>query len=161
MAGSRYSIIPADAVFDDRLSRFDVNLLAALGAHSNNNGWCTIKQATLAAKMHSTPGSVHNSLGRLVRFGYVKRRFRHADNGAQLASLYQVVMDREPIDADADAGISLDESAELVPSTESETGEGGALHNAGGGRTPQCRGAHSPVHPKERPFSRTTILCRG
>lgn len=136
MAGGRYSIIPSDAVFDERLSRFDLHVLAALGAHSNNNGWCTIKQATLANKINSTPGSVQNSVRRLVMLGYVRRRYRHAENGAQLASLYQVVMDREPVDPEMDVGIALEDSVELATPMPAEKAEGAPLASGGEGHSP-------------------------
>lgn len=109
MAGPRYSILPADAVFDSRLSRLALHVLAALGGHADNNGWCVVRQKTLAAKIGSSTHSVRNALRELVELGYVRCRSRYADSGAQIASLYQVVMDREPPAEIAETGIDADE----------------------------------------------------
>ncbi|RUV26577.1 helix-turn-helix domain-containing protein [Mesorhizobium sp. M5C.F.Ca.IN.020.32.2.1] len=114
MAGPRYSIMPADAVFDLKAARLDIHVLAAIGTHTDNNGWCILRQKTLAEKIGSTAPSVRNSIGRLVKLGYLRVRHRHAESGAQLASYYQVVMDREPVfPADFDDGITIEAGADI------------------------------------------------
>ena len=143
MSGPRYSIIPADAVLDRELSRLALHVLAALGAHADNNGWCIVKQQTLADKIGSSAGSVANAIGELVRRGYVRVRARHADNGAQLASLYQVVMDREPSETLEDDGISSEGG--------SSVDEGGVHVQMKGGFIPTCTLNNDPS--SKRPSS--------
>jgi DNA-binding transcriptional MocR family regulator len=106
MAGPRYSIIPADAVMDRELSRLALHVLTALGTHADNNGWCIVKQKTLAERIGSTPNSIANALRELIKRGYVRSRQRHGMNGVRLANLYQIVMDREPSEALVEDGIS-------------------------------------------------------
>ncbi|HWK14813.1 MAG TPA: helix-turn-helix domain-containing protein [Rhizobiaceae bacterium] len=150
MAGPRYSSIPADAVLDRELSRLALHVLAALGTHADNNGWCVVKQKTLADKIGSSAGSVANAIGELVKRGYVRVRARHADNGAQLASLYQVVMDREPSDVVEDDGISS-EGVPVYRQGGSSADEGGVHAQMKGGFIPTCTHKNDPS--SERPFS--------
>ncbi|MER9092229.1 helix-turn-helix domain-containing protein [Mesorhizobium sp. M0700] len=110
-SGPRYSIIPADAVFDNRLSRLALHVLTALGTHSDSNGWCIVKQNTLANEIGSTPGSVQNAVRQLAKLGYLRKRDRFAPNGAKLASQYQVAMDRDP------PAEMVDEAAETATPT--------------------------------------------
>ncbi|RJG45583.1 helix-turn-helix domain-containing protein [Mesorhizobium sp. DCY119] len=109
MDGPRYSILPADAVFDSRLSRLGLHVLAALGAHSDNNGWCIVRQKTLAEKIGGSRENVARAINELVGLGYVRKRDRFGKNGARLASLYQVAMDREPTEVELDDAITAEE----------------------------------------------------
>ena len=105
MAGPRYSILPLDAVLDRRLTHLALHVLAVLGGHSDNNGWCIVRLKTIAQAIGSDASKVSKAITLLVELGYVRKRERYGKNGGQLANLYQVSLDREPVDVDADDGV--------------------------------------------------------
>ncbi|BCG85341.1 hypothetical protein MesoLj113c_14510 [Mesorhizobium sp. 113-3-9] len=98
MAGPRYSIIPADALADDRITDLHLRILAILGSHSDGNGWLQINQKTLAARAKKTRETINRAIRDLVEFGYVRKFDRIGDDNRRLISKYQVVMDRDPVD---------------------------------------------------------------
>ncbi|ODN70203.1 hypothetical protein [Methylobrevis pamukkalensis] len=51
MSGPRYSIIPAGAVVDPRLEGRDLQVLALLGIHANELGWCRRSQVTMRGSL--------------------------------------------------------------------------------------------------------------
>ena len=48
MGNQRFSIIPAKAISDKRISNAQLRTLAALGVYGDKNGWCYPKLSTLA-----------------------------------------------------------------------------------------------------------------
>ncbi|MCI5078252.1 helix-turn-helix domain-containing protein [Oricola sp.] len=152
MSGPRYSIIPADAVVDKKLSRLALHVLAALGTHADNNGWCIVRHTTLAEKLDSTKESIRNALRELDRRGYIRRRERRGSNGARLANFYQVVMDREPSEQ------LLEDAISDAPPTR---GDGGDPHaQMQGTPTPTCTlNKNDPF--SERPSANADRRARG
>ena len=73
MSGPRYSIIPAAAVTDWRLPDNAVRVLALVGSYTDRNGWCSVKQDTLAAKLGVSRPLVSKCLKALAECGYIER----------------------------------------------------------------------------------------
>lgn len=100
MAGSRYSIIPADALLDDRMGDLHIRVLALLGTYSDNNGWLMVNQKTLAEKARKARETINRIIADLVEFGYLRKQARLGEDGRRLINEYQVLMDRpkrEPV----------------------------------------------------------------
>lgn len=98
MAGPRYSIIPADALADDRVTDLHLRVLAILASHSDANGWLQINQKNLAARAKKTRETINRAIRDLAAFGYVRKRGRVGEDGRRLTNKYQVVLDREPLE---------------------------------------------------------------
>ncbi|TKB44971.1 MAG: helix-turn-helix domain-containing protein, partial [Mesorhizobium sp.] len=95
----RFSIIPAEAVTDPSLEGRDLQVLALLGRHTDNRGWCCRSQVKMAREINCGRATVQRSIGRLVEAGYLEHRAIVRDNGGDAAHEYRVVFDR-PDDAD-------------------------------------------------------------
>ena len=80
MTNPRYSILPARAVFDARLSAQDVRVLAALGSYSDNEGWCFPSQKTLVDRLGIARSTLCAAIKKLSskEFGYVEVRAKTA-----------------------------------------------------------------------------------
>ncbi len=113
MSGQRYSITPARAVADRRLTDFDFRLLALYGTHADKSGWCFLNQARIAERLGVARQSVCRSTTRLAELGYIERRdinstrveSGRAKRGPRSINSYRVIMDApcgpEPETADA------------------------------------------------------------
>lgn len=96
MSGVRYSIIPADAVVDERVSDLHLRILAIFGKASDSNGWLRANQSALARQMNRARETINRAIADLVEWGYLRKQARYSGNdGRQLINDYQVVMDRE------------------------------------------------------------------
>ncbi len=84
-----FSIIPAAAVFDRRLSHADVRVLAALGAHADKAGRCWPAVSTLADETGMSKRHALRCLQSLTAHGYlqIKKRSRQS-------SIYQLQVTR-------------------------------------------------------------------
>ncbi|MBN9435064.1 MAG: helix-turn-helix domain-containing protein, partial [Bosea sp.] len=74
MSGPRFSIIPRDAILDDRLEGQDLRVLALLGSHTDNAGWCCRSQVKMARELKCARSTVQRALGRLIECGYLEQR---------------------------------------------------------------------------------------
>ncbi len=72
----RLSIIPAAAVFDERLCRTDLAVLCALGAYANRKGRCWPATTTLAGDLRVSTRMVRRCLRNLETCGYVNTEHR-------------------------------------------------------------------------------------
>lgn len=88
----RYTLFAARAVFDERLSPFDVRTLAALGTYSDKQGWCFPSQGEIARRCSMSRQSVNSSIKRLVEHGYVQATQQVTERGQQV-SIYRVLLD--------------------------------------------------------------------
>lgn len=74
----RYSIIPARAITDPTITAQALRVLALLGRHAADNGWCRRSQVKMAQELGCSRGTVQNALelliGRINGEGYVERR---------------------------------------------------------------------------------------
>ncbi|MER8491164.1 helix-turn-helix domain-containing protein [Mesorhizobium australicum] len=90
----RFSIIPADAVTDPALEGRDLQVLALLGRHTDNRGWCCRSQVKMSREINCGRATVQRSIARLVAAGYLQHRAIVRDTGADAAHEYRVVLDR-------------------------------------------------------------------
>ncbi len=95
--GVRYSITPAKAVYDQRLTDADFRVLAALGVHADSQtGECWRSQTKLARDLGMARTTVNRIIGRLVDLGWIQSTPRFDDDGRQISNIYRVLMDYVP-----------------------------------------------------------------
>lgn len=102
MSGPRYSIFPADALHDERMRDVHVRVLALLGTHTDNNGWCTVNQRKLGEQCGRTRETVNRAIADLCEWGYLTKQDQRTKANGRTISMYQIVMDRpakaQPVD---------------------------------------------------------------
>jgi hypothetical protein len=103
--GPRLSIIPAWAVTDPRIDSNALRVLALLGRHLDDDGWCRRSQTKMAAELACSRSSVQRGIEVLCGVGCVEVRLGarpgcEADPEKQpfAAHYYRVILD--PPDAD-------------------------------------------------------------
>jgi len=89
----RYSIAPAAAMKDARLSLVGKALLALLGTYTDKNGWCHPKQGDLAESLGVSREYVSRTLRTLITLGYVETRSFTASRRGRVALEYRVRTD--------------------------------------------------------------------
>lgn len=90
----RFSIIPARAIEDDRLTKGDLKVLNALGVYADSEtGWSYPSQQTLAEKINMTRMSVSRSIKKLSECGYIDSMNNFRENGSQSSNKYRVLFD--------------------------------------------------------------------
>lgn len=89
----RYSIAPAAAMKDARLSLSAKALIGLLGTYTDKNGWCHPKQSELAGELGIRRDYVSRLLRTLVQFGYVETRSFSASRRGLVALEYRVKTD--------------------------------------------------------------------
>jgi len=62
----RLSIIPARAVTDPNISAQALRVLALLGRHTDDDGWCFRSQVRMAEELSVSRGTIQNALGELI-----------------------------------------------------------------------------------------------
>ncbi len=93
MSNSRFSIIQAKAVYDERLSATQLRTLATLGCFGDKNGWCFPSLRTLGKKLNKPFQVVGRDIKRLVELGYLEKHVRFDGNGGRKSNLYQLKYD--------------------------------------------------------------------
>lgn len=88
---TQFSAVSSAALDDDRLLGNDILVLAALGYHTDKNGWCWPSQKKLSEKARLTRQSVSDAMRRLVKFGYVERYI--PENGDLSKIRYRRILD--------------------------------------------------------------------
>lgn len=91
MSGPRYSITPGDFATDMRADVNHFRVLNLLGTHTDNAGWCRLKQLHMATSLGLSRCTVNRKLGDLAAWGYIER---HAEDATGRAIWYRVLMDR-------------------------------------------------------------------
>lgn len=89
----RYSITPAAAMKDTRLSLVAKALIGLLGTYTDKNGWCHPKQADLARSLRVSREYVSRTLRTLIQLGYVETRSFTASRRGRVALEYRVRTD--------------------------------------------------------------------
>ena len=93
MGQARYSITPADAWEDQRLTPLQCRLLGLIGAYLGKDYTAWPSQTTLAEKLGVTRKAVNEGVKALVGYGYLIVEKRHREDGGQTSNFYRVVMD--------------------------------------------------------------------
>ena len=70
----RYSIIPGRAVTDSNITAQALRVLALLGRHTDENGWCRRSQVKMAGELACGRATVQRALEELMSARYVERR---------------------------------------------------------------------------------------
>lgn len=97
---ARFSVIPAAAVIDSRLSLRELSVLCAIGIHTDRNGWCYPSSERLGEMLGVSGGMVRQSVAALAKHGYVQIVGRRRDDGGQTSNAIRVMMDAQhPSDA--------------------------------------------------------------
>lgn len=91
MSKPRFSMVPAGAVTDVRLSMTDIRVLGIMGTFTNNKGWCFPKQEAIAALLKRSRPVVCAALKRLEDCGYVESEKR---KGGANRKRYRVILDQ-------------------------------------------------------------------
>lgn len=91
--GPRYSVVPADACYDQNLSHGDLRILLAIGHHTDRAGWCHFSQGKLAARLGLARETVNRSTRKLVEAGYLQKYDMRIEGRGNLCR-YRILMDR-------------------------------------------------------------------
>ena len=70
----RLSIIPAGAITDSRLTPRALQVLCLLGRHTDDGGWCRIRQTKMAEELHCARSTIQVALDCLYEAKWVERR---------------------------------------------------------------------------------------
>ena len=91
---SRFSIVPARAVEDRRLSAPAFRVLAALGTYSDKDGWCWPSLTTLATQLGTKRPVVHRNVQDLAKLGYLEIKRTQRRDGGNATNRYRLLFDR-------------------------------------------------------------------
>lgn len=105
-SGPRYSILPARAVFDKRLTNADKVVLAALGTYTNGEGWCWPSQKELTDRLEIARSTVCAAIKKLSakEFGYLEVQPRTTKGRGKVGNQYRVKLDLPPMSIVSDIG---------------------------------------------------------
>lgn len=103
MSGGRFSIIPAHALDDKRLSGAALKVLCMIGTYGDKTGWCFPSHGEIAKRLDISRQAVQKQAAILQKLGYIETRPRHRGDGSRSSNEYRLVFDRElPLDFDRD-----------------------------------------------------------
>ena len=91
---SRFSIVPARAVEDRRLSAAAFRVLAALGTFSDKEGWCWPSMVTLAEILDTSRQAPQRQIRKLCKLGYIEISRQHRGDGGNTSNRYRLLFDR-------------------------------------------------------------------
>lgn len=134
----RFSIIPAGAIIDARLTPRALQVLCLLGRHTNDQGWCSRSQVKMARELSCGRSTIYDALELLFDAGWVERKRNgrgstgpEASDQPFAAYSYRVRLDRddlpERIAGAADVDASAGEGAAQAAGGAGETAGGAAM----------------------------------
>lgn len=91
MANPRYSIIRGDFPSDPRPELPHFRVYTLIGRHTDENGWCTLRQITIANEVGYSRKTVNLAIADLVAWGYVEKQ---EQDRTGRAIWYRTIMDR-------------------------------------------------------------------
>jgi hypothetical protein len=94
MSGPRYSIFPADCLSDRRVKDIHLRVLASIGTHTDNKGWCEVNQRKLGEACGKSRETINRAIRDLCDMGYLSKREQKTRAGGRTISQYRVLMDR-------------------------------------------------------------------
>lgn len=101
---SKFSVVPARALFDTRLVQDDITLLTVVCMYINEDGYCYPSLETISNIYSPITGrdkpydksSMSKKIDRLESFGYVvKVKQQTTESGSFRSNLWRVIHDRE------------------------------------------------------------------
>src|SRR5260221_6033299 len=90
-----FGILPASAIFDERMSNALLRVLAALTTYADENRICRPSQKTLGERLHRTRQAIGQSIDKLVDLGYLEKVHRFRENGSKASNEYRILFDQE------------------------------------------------------------------
>lgn len=112
----RFSVLPARAIDDARLSRTHLRCLAAICTYTDQNGWAWPSTSTIADKLSVSRQLVSRCLHDLKAWGFVQIRAQCSDNGGQTSNLYRVLFDvGEPVAPPATSDVAPPATSDVAP----------------------------------------------
>lgn len=97
MANQRFSITPATAATDNRLTDSIHRTLTVIGIFGNREGWCWPGQGTLAKMRGVSRQTISSHIKALTELGYLNIHPRYdEETGAQKSNMMQIKFDFEP-----------------------------------------------------------------
>ena len=94
LRSGRFSIVPARAVEDRRLSAPAFRVLSALGTYSDKDGWCWPSLTTLATQLGTKRPVVHRNVQDLAKLGYLEIKRTQRRDGGNATNRYRLLFDR-------------------------------------------------------------------
>ncbi len=99
MGNQRFSIIPARAVTDDRLTLGELKTLAVIGQYTDDEGWCFPSQSKIAEDTGFSRTTIIKHIANLKEYGYINVLRRKRENGSRTTNKMQVRFDYPPVGA--------------------------------------------------------------
>jgi hypothetical protein len=90
----RLSILPGRFCEDARADIYHHRVIQALGRHTDNDGWCRVRQQVIADAISASRATVNRKLADLVHWGYVAK---HAADTSGRSIFYRVIYDSPAI----------------------------------------------------------------
>jgi hypothetical protein len=137
----RFSVIPAGAITDSRLTPRALQVLCLLGRHTNDAGWCSRSQVKMARELQCSRSTIYDALILLFESEWVERRPNGRGSRAPVegeqpfaAYSYRVILDREALPARVaeESKTEVSDGSETAPDSASEPAGEGAAQAAGG-----------------------------
>lgn len=144
----RFSIVPASAVEDSRLSHAAFRVLACLGTYADKQGWCWPSTRVLAERLGVTRSTVSEHVQQLIRFGYLESHPRRRPDGSMTSNAYRLMFDRPEIPELDDDGVSAQPTASVGNSDTAKMAGNKGVGSADiveNGRNKGCRLSRYPL----------------
>lgn len=133
----RFSVIPAGAITDARLTPRALQVLCLLGRHTNDAGWCSRSQVKMARELGCVRSTLYDAIELLLECGWIERRPNGRGGRAPVegeqpfaAYSYRVLLDRDVL-PERLKPVSPPPDDSPPPASDSEP-DGGAAQAAGG-----------------------------
>jgi hypothetical protein len=89
--GPQYTIYPAVATRDSRLTPRDLHILSILLPYTNEDAVCLLSQSTIGELAGVSRQIVHKCLGHLAHAGYLKLTPRIGEDGRKATAIIKVL----------------------------------------------------------------------
>jgi hypothetical protein len=139
----RFSVIPAGAIIDPRLTPRALQALCLLGRHTNDNGWCSRSQVKMARELGCGRSTLYDAFELLRESGWIERRANgRGSTGPETsehpfaAYSYRVILDRDDLPERLAPALASNETATGAPDEGAAQAAGGAAIPAGGAAIP-------------------------
>lgn len=129
MNGPRYSIFPADCLSDPRFKDVHLRVLALIGTHTDNRGWCTVNQRKLGEACGKSRETINRAIKDLCDMGYLSKRDQVTKANGRTISQYRVLMDRPDETPDVADPVTSASQGAVTPEDHSPCDVAASQHN--------------------------------
>lgn len=158
----RFSVLPARAIDDARLSRTHLRCLAALCTYTDQNGWAWPSTSTIADKLGVSRQLVSRCLHDLKAWGFVEIRAQRGDDGGQTSNLYRVLFDvGEPVAPPATSGVAPPATSDVAAPATSRGCTNAPVNvplNAAAARAPARTAVDASAHQEQEKRQKRRIV---